>query len=454
MRKNRLLIILLLILSFQSAFSKSKVQPLVEKTDYVQIILYGQSLGLGWESPRLLSTTPIDGNFMIGDNVIMKYNNDTKVLTPMAATKWRNGGEQPIVACVNAFSKMYREKVNPNQQFIGMSGGEGGQSVERLSKECTNNGLYESTFLKILDNTKLAISGKSVSCPAILYMQGEHNCNNKGYYGGKGMTPESDATPNKDEYKALLLKLKNNMQADIMKKYGQKQKPLFFIYQTSGRYISMKEMAISMAQLEFSKENEDVILLNPHYALPDYSGGHLSTNGYRWYGEMMAKTLDDVLIQRHSFRPVTPEKISIKDKAIMIDYYVPASPLVLDTLINTKAKNFGFAVFKNGDTVAIKNVSVAESNRVVITCDGRLSGKIEIVYGGQATRGTGNLRDSDTGKSMYTYFDDSADKRRESYTPINATGTKIYNQPYPLQNWSNAFYYQFDVPEAGIIKPI
>ena len=52
-------------------------------------------------------------------------------------------------------------------------------------------------------------------------------------------------------------------------------------------------MPIVMSQIELAEENSDVVLLNPHYAMPDYDGGHLSTNGYRWYGELMSKSLID-----------------------------------------------------------------------------------------------------------------------------------------------------------------
>jgi hypothetical protein len=215
------------------ANENSRTVPSLDKgNDYLQLIIYGQSLGMGWECPRAITTTAIDGNYMLGNSPLMKYNSGQTVLNPLTATLWEQGGEQPIVGCVNAFSQLYRENINPDQKFIGMTGGEGGQTIERLSKECTNSGFYASTFTKILDNTLSALpSGETVACPAIVYMQGEYNCNNSSWYGGRGLTPGSDGTTGKDEYKRLLLQLKNNMQADVMQKYGQTQKPLFFIYQ-------------------------------------------------------------------------------------------------------------------------------------------------------------------------------------------------------------------------------
>lgn len=400
-----------------------------DKAEYLQIILYGQSLSLGWQCTRAITTIPLDGNYMIGDNVNMMYNNGTTVLNPLVATKWSKGGEQPIVSCVNAFSKVYRDSIDATQKFIAMTGGEGGQSIENLSKN-SSAGYYSSTFLRILDNTLLSLNNKTVSCPAILYMQGEGN---------------SSLPTDKNVYKALLMTLKNNMQADIMAKYGQVHKPLFFIYQTSGKYTVTKEMPIVMAQREFASENPDVVLLNPHYAMPDYSGGHLSTNGYRWFGEIMAKSLSEVLVRKNTYKTLKPTDFDIQDNTINITYQVPVPPLVLDTWTTPKETNYGFTVYKNGAIVPVTELKITNDNHVLITCNSELTGIIDIVYAGNATNGSGNLRDSDNPVSMYTYYDDSADALKESYTPLTQSGGSIYGQNYGLQNWSDEFYYSFNV---------
>jgi hypothetical protein len=411
--------------------------------NYIQFILYGQSLSMGWEAPRALTTTPIDGNYMLGDSPLMIYSNQLPVLSPLKAVRWWDGGEEPIVSCVNVFSSLYRANVDTNHDFIGMSGGMGGQSIERLSKECTNGeNYYTSTFTKILDNT-LAATNRSdvIFCPAIFYMQGEHNQANWALGDGLGMTPGTSATRDKDEYKQLLLQLKNNMQADIMEKYGQTQKPLFFIYQTSGAWIIYsKDEPIPTAQYEFANENDDVILLNPPYAMPDYGGGHLSTNGYRWYGEIMGKIAYDVLVDHKDYHPVYPLNTAINGTDITITYHVPTPPLVLDTCTTDAATNYGFVVYKNNLQATIQSVEVHNDNQIVIRCAETLTGTVEVAYAGKDSRGTGNLRDSYDYTSKYLYFDDSADTKKESYTPTDPNGIKIYGQPYPMYNWSVVFY--------------
>ena len=102
-----------------------------------------------------------------------------------------------------------------------------------------------------MNRTKATVTneGKSVGCFAILYMQGEHN-----YTGlsGNGLVSGTDATNDKDTYKAYLKTLKDNMQADIMEIYGQKEKPLFFIYEVAGHYINRFDMSKNMPQVEFA----------------------------------------------------------------------------------------------------------------------------------------------------------------------------------------------------------
>ena len=109
MRKLKLSLTCLFFILFQFSFSQG-----VENTDYVQILIYGQSLGMGWQAPRAITTVPIVGNYMLGDSPLIMYNNQQTVLTPLVATLWKNGGEQPIVSCVNVFSDLYRKNVNAN----------------------------------------------------------------------------------------------------------------------------------------------------------------------------------------------------------------------------------------------------------------------------------------------------------------------------------------------------
>lgn len=410
--------------------------------DYQHIIFYGQSLAMGWEAADAITTQSMDGNLMLGTNPNFKYAEENNLFKALIANKWANGGEQPIVAAINAFSYKYRTEVKRGKKFIGTTSGEGGQSIELLSKEFAGeNNLYSATFISALNNAKDIVDREksTIVCPAIIYMQGEFNYD--GLNRGLGFDGK-DAVINKDEYKALLVKLKKNMQDDIVRIYGQKEKPKFFIYQTSGNYIRNREMTINMAQLEFAKENDDVVLLNPAYFASDYAAGHLSTNGYRWYGEIIAKSLYKELLKSEDSEPVYPTSYDVSGNSISIKFHVPNLPLVLDTWTNQAVQNFGFAVFKDDKDVRISKVEV-DQDKVLITTAESLSGKIQITYSGQSRNGNGNLRDSEYFPSYYSYFDDSRAAVQESYTPTKSktSSEKLYGFSYPLQNWCVPFYY-------------
>lgn len=413
-------------------------------TDYSHIILYGQSLSQGFQSPRVITTEPVAGNYMVGNAPYYGYdNNNATQLNPLKAVKYNSIGEEPIVALTNSFSKLYRRFVNKNQLFIGSNPSQDGRSIEKLSKECTNgttqeNNLYMQRFYKLLTDTKSIVDeqGKSISCSAILYMQGEYNYTN---LDGNGLTDGTDATNDKDTYKSLLLTLKNNMQSDVIAVYGQDKKPLFFIYQVAGSYINNKQMTINMAQIEFALENDDVFLLNSTYFAPDYGGGHLSTNGYRWYGEQMSKALYDVFIKGVDCKPVFPMSYNVSGNNVIIECYAPVLPLSIDTFTKESITNYGFRVFCDNTEVSINEVSI-KNNAIIITCAKELTGTIEITYAGQGRNGSGNIRDNDNFHSLYTYFDDSSDTLKENYTPQDQNGNKIYGEYYPMYNWLVAFY--------------
>lgn len=415
----------------------------IGNTDYSHIILYGQSLSMGWEAPEVITTTPVDNCYMVGSSPMINHGNDESLtLNPLVAVKWSSGGEQPIVALTNSFATLYNDNHSVPQKFIGTNCGEGGRSIERLMKQCTNGTNYYTTeFLDCINSAKSAVDAldKTISCPAIFYMQGEYNYVQT---TDAGLTPGTDATTDKDQYKAYLLQLKNDMQADIMAKYGQTKKPLFFVYQVAGRYINRTDMSITMAQIEFAQENEDVFLMNSTYGMPDYGGGHLSTNGYRWYGEMMAKSLYQVLENRKQWNGLELANIQIDEKNVLCDFRAPVLPLVFDNWTKDTCANNGFRIFKNDTEVAIIDMTIINNRVVLLTNTDLTTGTIEITYAGQGPNGSGNLRDSDEFNSMYTYYDDreSAPSKRENYTPKDKNGNFIYGKKYPMYNWANHFY--------------
>lgn len=445
---------------------------------YTHIIMNGQSLSTGHQSWPVLTTENVKGNYMIGNQVWINYGNtDKRSFQPLVGTvsaafarnqniKSRSAGtiaECPLVAAVNHI-RMLQPKAS---KIVATSVGTSGTSIEELSKECEPRTYYNDFLYSLIYGAKIARqSNSTIQCPAIFWMQGEfnHTPNN-----AKGLHANEPNTTTKEGYKALLLRMKENMQNDVLAQYGQKDKPLLITYQTGAQYVRGM-LPISMAQLEASNENADIVCAGPVYPMTD-RGGHLDANGYRWFGEMLGKVYYQTVVQKKDFKPLQPREIKKGKTAneVRIKFYVPVAPLVFDVNTLPKIKDYGFEVYLNGTDKrqTITNVAI-DRDEVVITCQNPLEGDIIVMYaatkakvenlesGKNALVGHGNLRDSDTAKAFYTYID--LDKKnadgsflypreasemtlRPDYEPKDASGQVIYDQKYPLYNFSVGFCY-------------
>lgn len=413
--------------------------------DYAQIIIYGQSLACGTESAVALTTQAQDGVYMVGDHAHHEPGNE--VTTGIYPCK-NSGYEAPIVAAAHHFAAMYRRYRDPNQMFLANSIGLGGRSIERLSKGCTSYGyedLYQDRFLDYLEDTKTSVEaeGKTVKCVAVIFMQGEYNYDS--YNAGQGFVNGTNGTTDKDEYKAYLHQLKKDMQADIMAAYGQSEPPLFFVYQTGGKFITNAESSINMAQQEMAAECEDAILLGSAMPCPRFNGGHMTSNGYRWQGEMIGKQLASTFLWGYAAQTVLDRNMTVEGDRIRIDYEVPMPPLVADGYTVQPQENLGFVVLVDGVRIGIQQVEIHNTS-VTLTCDRQLSGTVTVKYAGNVVgdknhRGIGNLRDSDPYRGRYCYAEDADEVSTEGtavdYHPTDANGEALTGKRYPLYNWAS-----------------
>jgi len=70
-----------------------------------------------------------------------------------------------------------------------------------------------------------------------------------------------------------------------------------------------------------------------------------------------------------------------------------------------------------------------------------LAGNIEVAYANNNANGTGNLRDSDSWKSLYDYEDDAATTYPPIYVPTDKLGGGLIGKPYPCYNFASHLYY-------------
>ena len=428
---------------------RDKVKDPLE-AEYVHIIFYGQSLSIGADSVRVPDTLT-EGVGTLGDlgqpypalNIIKSY------------------CQQPIISTINCFSAAVNSKKNFDHFYVAGSYGIGGNSIVQLMSAARQDevkkekGLnYEiktydpwDIFLSALDAGKEYVDGinSSISCPAIVFMQGEAD-----YYSDKNLKDSRYAAAgDKEAYKEYMLRLKSDMQNAVMERYDQKAPPLFLIYQVSGGFVQNHTMSINMAQTEFAEENEDVILLQSPYFLPNYDSGHLTSNGYRWYGEYISKALYSELIDKKPYMTMRCKRCWIDGDTVVIEVENATLPIRFDTYITSEEKNYGFALWSDGNEIAIQEITTSgaliflKTNVELSTAE-----KVEISYAGMERNGAGNVRDSNETMSEMKYIDDKSipynKKLTIEYIPQTQEGGSMIGKEYPLYNWLQSFYYEIE----------
>lgn len=400
--------------------------------DYSQLLFFGQSFAQGGSSAPV-TTGVIPNCYMFGDHV--------KALTGSAfnplqlRTDVSEPYEYPVVSCANALSRMYRRYTH-DINIVASTAGSSGSSLQTLIQSYISNVVTMQTNMKSVADSE----NKSVGCFAIVFMQGESD------YGGR-----ENSTPDKDDYKALLLQTKNALQQSCMTNLGQDRKPLFFIYQTSGSWvkdytgIDNSELGVSMAQIEFAQENDDVILISPAYQVTTYTDNHPSSNGYRWLGEMYAKAIWQTLYRGWRFSNPIPKEFVREDKRIIIYVSSCILPLKLDTWTLPRQTNYGFKVTADGTEVGITDIAL-ENNAIVLTLGSSIAEatSVKVTYGGVGV-GRGNICDSDTWSTWLKYLSDANDtgydgNRVIGQSPTAEGGGSLVGQNYPMNNFLSIFY--------------
>lgn len=417
------------------------------------IILDGQSLGTAQEGWPAKSKTPRSDCFMIGKSVrpqtsgtaaftpigsstlqpliatVEPQGTRTDVLSDVAVAALTAGdsaeGENSVVAVTNHVAKAWAERGGaPARKWVAAATGVSGKTIEQLSKGASPN-LYQRNIDAVTLHKSLADAASETSAvAALLWMQGEWNYDTS--HGG-------DAT--KTGYKAKLVQLRADLNADIAAVTGQALPASFFTYQTSASFVDdTNQLAIGMAQWEFARENAGCWMVGPIYPVTD-KGGHLDPNGYRWFGSLMSKVIRHVLVDRLDWRPLSPLWVEYKAGTVYLGLHVPAPPVQfsLPYVVNT-ATDFiakGFRLTDDYGDVAISSVEIVGATVIAIKPARTLQSNPLLWAGSKTTfNGVTCVCDSDGMRSddLYNYSAGSGD-----YVAANVVA--LIDKPYPLNNW-------------------
>ena len=394
--------------------------------DYAQILFFGQSFAQGGSS-KTGTTGQIPNCYMFGDNLKAIIGT---AFNPLEQSSY----EYPVVACAHALSQQYR-RFGQNINIVASTAGTGGVSITDLLTSYVPNVETMQTNMKTVADGQ----SKTVGCFAIVYMQGESDYREENVH-------------DKDTYKAYLLQVKNGLQQSAMNNLGQTRKPVFFLYQTSGKnwvnsYGSAdnEDLGVSMAQMEFAAENDDVILVSPAYQVTTYQDGHPATNGERWLGEYYAKAIWQTLYRGFRYKNPVPMDYKVDGKKLSIFVSDCVLPLQKNTWTLPQQTNYGFAVKADDVAVTIERVDLVDNAIVLnLATDINSASSIKVTYGGVGV-GCGNICDSDTWGTWLQYLSDSGDTgydgiRVITQAPTAEGGGFLVGKDYPMNNFLCLFY--------------
>lgn len=416
------------------------------------VVGYGQSLMTGMEGwPALTTKTSVDNAFMIGDSVrpdarkshhyrpignavrpltstVQQVNDSSKLVSPEYVRKLKRGsineGEEPIVGAVTAFSGF---RINSFESIFGMNAGVSGSDILQISK---GSGYYKrfTDAVKIFNAISISEKREPV-VSSIVFMQGEMNY----------MPTYENAPQDYNRYLSALNKLHKNMLNDAGLITKQKNKPLFFMYQTGGSFSrDTNDLSIGMAQMDFANHTDGVYLVGPTYQYPD-KGGHLDPNGYRWFGVQVAKVMHQVIDKGINWKPLQPLSVALSNDKVVVRYNVPYPPLKFtEAYVKYDPVMYddkGFTLYDRNGRVDISSVEITAQDEITITPVRKITGPAKLLYADKTYHnGNGNVSDSDDTVSPYKYeYKEGGGQYPESNIK------ELVGKPYPLNNFSVAF---------------
>jgi hypothetical protein len=170
---------------------------------------------------------------------------------------------------------------------------------------------------------------------------------------------------------------------------------------------------------------------------PDPTGQaiHMTADGYRHLGLMMAKAAMQVTVLGKPWQPLMPLAITLSKGTIKIEFSVPHGPIVIDTSWVSDPGNYGFAYYDSGQST-ITSVTVTGPSEITIQLSTPSAGGflsyamyypvepgIPLGQGFGTQHGNrGCVRDSDPTVSYYN--------------------NSVTGAPYPLQNYAVMFQQQ------------
>lgn len=404
-----------------------------QKTDYMHIFSYGQSLSRGSTGVPLRSTSqpygnktflsgvlirPLGGNSDIGATAVYDPSGFKPLVEERPGT--HPSGETPTSSALNGLGDLIAAGGGDplDYSFIGSAPGWGGQPIVNLMKNAPSTSfIWDGMMTQVRDAMALAAAeGKSYSVWGMLWAQGEN-----------------DAGTEVKVYYDALIKLKNEFATEVSSITGQRFIPPLFTYQTGAhRRYSRNDMPVAVAQLKAARDDDDIVMVCPIYHLPHSSDNlHLTNDSYVQFGKYYSKAFYQTIFEKKPWKPLWPERIIWQGRIIDISFNVPDGLLTWDTVLVSAAPNYGFDVWRNSSEItnAVNSVSLSADGRRV-----KIKLNISPLPGDRLTYGRGRVDDPLTGGPLTGPRGNLRDQSGDADNYIDGAGIRRY-----MHNWCVMF---------------
>lgn len=394
------------------------------KRKVLAIPVYGQSLALGEEAVRVTDFELFvkrTNHSVVTENLDEEfgYFSDThskQWLKKILGDRSRSF-ELSVYGMSEAIIDYFSKEGNSENIIIcTFPGGRGATGINDL-------GRGSAPYKKFLEEIKGAYdkaqdNGWDFVVPAFCWMQGENDI----------------MWNSKVDYKRALKNFQFFLNRDIKAITKQKQDVVCISYQTNcvslsqefdnQRYV-LKETLIPQGQMELIRDEPLFMASGPTYP---YSfcreRVHIDGQSQKRLGYLAGLSVVRLLQSKPS-KGLIPLKFRTNGNEVFIEYNLLYPPLVLDTVLVSRAKNFGFSVIDSNDVDILQRVNIKGST-VELQCKNTPIGS-KVRYAINGVKGKSGSHNGPRGNL------------RDSQGQILTA--EIEGNFYPLHNWS----YQFDV---------
>lgn len=371
------------------------VQGSCDAVDVVHLLITGQSLSNGYNS-AVVSTTQPYANLSFNTGVRAGGANLTGFV-PLVETVSGIRGETIASGMANLAGSLWMAEGFEPRVHLASAHGVDGFNYSKIKK---GTQAYTNGMLQVTAGSTLAEAmGLSYEVRAMMVIHGESD--------HLDYPPEGSIN-----YAADLLEWRADYEADVQAITGQATPVRFFYCQMSSwTAYGAAHSTIPEQQRRVARDNPDrFYLIGPKYFLPYSDTVHLTGEGSRWLGEFYAKALRRVFLNGQPWRPLGPSGATVNGSEVVVDFEVPAPPLVLDEVMVGNPGNFGFTFTDgSGTPPTISAVAISGPEQVTVTLSGPPGPQARLGYAafgmpgkpaGATTGPRGNLRDSDATPSL------------------------------------------------------